>query len=54
MGGLTVDGVNDDYDDSYCRWDMMQGATGTYLRSIQVNHNLLNSDSEPEEDFMHW
>ena len=54
MGGLTVDGVNEEYDDSYCRWDMMQGATGSFLRTIHIDQNLIGLDPEPESFMMHW
>ena len=59
MRGLEVDGKPDRvFNDTFCRYEMTTGDTGTYLRTVDVQHNYLDQfhrvNYAPEHFMKHW
>ena len=42
--GFNIDGRMDifeeNFDESFCNWEMVSGKSGTYLRAINLDHDL--------------
>ena len=59
MDGFVIDGVEDSgFVDDFCKWEMVTGATGTYLRSIEIHHDFYDwkhlVDYPLDEFLEHW
>ena len=59
MQGLTIDGNIDPHEtDPFCYWDMVTGPSGTFLRTIDITHDLLDWAHHPnlpiENFMMNW
>ena len=58
--GIKIDGIHADdvFDDTFCDWEGVQGATGTYLRTSDIHINALDYvgvyDLAPENIGVHW
>lgn len=59
--GLPIDGVDDGpdaFNKSFCTWEMVTGQSGTYLRTIDIQHDLLDWAHYPNYDpsafINHW
>ena len=37
-----MDQFEDQFDEGYCNWEMVTGKSGTYLRTIDLKHDLEN------------
>ena len=47
--GITIDGVDDgpQTNDTFCHWEAVSGPVGTFIRTIDIDHNLFD---HPEYD----
>ncbi len=56
--GITIDGVEDNHDatqDTLCHWEFVTGDAGTYVRTLDVVHDLENHpEYDPDRWFHHW
>lgn len=51
--GVSIDGKDDNlpFDRTACHWEYVTGATGTYIRTIELEHDLHNDSSADADDF---
>ena len=55
--GLTIDGIDDGdvMNQTMCHWEYTTGPSGTYIRLLDVEHNLHSDPSDdPDEFFRQW